>query len=110
MKNLTMLVATFVIAIPAPLVLPTAAAAASNTEVVGSCKEIVAEGYLPGLTVGQCVSLITTEDNYYNNGTSAGGFAAQACRLIENYDPTDFYYLYDSYSACVQDGASQLIG
>jgi hypothetical protein len=109
MKKLTMLVATFVLAIPAPLTMPTAAAAASNTEVVGACKDIVAAGELPGLTVGQCVSLLTTEDNYYNDGTSAGGFAAQACRLIENFDPADFYYVYPSYSACVQDGASQLI-
>jgi hypothetical protein len=104
MKNLSMLVATFALTIPAPLTLATPALAASNSSATQSCKSIVAGGNYPDLTVGECVSLFTTQSNSNGNG-----YAAQECSYAEQQVPDLFYSYYDSYSDCVHDGANTLL-
>lgn len=109
MKKLTMLVATFALAMPGPLAVPTAAVAASNASNVGFCKDYVASGYDSSLTLGQCISLLTTEGHYATDGSSAQGFGTHACQYVQNNYPDEFYTYYATFTDCVQDGGSAFI-
>jgi hypothetical protein len=106
MKKLATFVAALTMAVPVPLVFSTPAQAAANTA-VGFCKEYVAAGYDPNLTVGQCVSLLTTGDNYYN-GNPGDGYATHVCQYYLNNYPDAFYSIWDSLPDCIQDLHSQV--
>ena len=48
----------------------------------------------PNLNMGECISLLTTGDNYFNKGAGGKGYAVHVCDyLLENY-PDDFYVSY----------------
>lgn len=105
MKKLSMVLAAFTLAVPAPIVFATPAQAGSNSYTNAYCKAISPSS---GMSVGECNSLLTT-GGHAAAGQSIGGFAAQICsEVLDNY-PVNFSYAYASYTDCVQDGASQLI-
>lgn len=106
MKKLAMILSTIALAIPAPLVVATPAHADSNSATVTTCKEIVDAGYYPDLSVGECVAIITSETNYYKNGST--GYASHACKFYEEQFPDYFAATWDSYADCVQQVKSEL--
>ena len=109
MKKLTMLITTIALTIPAPLAVPMSAQAAANPN-VGFCKDYVGSDPTidPNLNRGECVSLLTTGDNYYNKGGAKHAYAVHECDYYaENY-PDDFALIWGSKSACVKDIESTL--
>ena len=108
MKKLTMFFATMAFAIPAPLAVPAPALAANPN--VDFCKGYVGSDPTldPNLNMGECISLLTTGDNYFNKGAGGKGYAVHVCDyLLENY-PDDFYASYASKKECVDDIRSTL--
>ena len=108
MKMLATFVATMALAIPAPLTISTPAAAKNAN--VEFCKGYVGSDPLvdPNLNRGECVSLLTTSDNYFNNGGAKHAYAVHECDYFaENY-PDDFDLAYGSKKACIEDVESSL--
>lgn len=102
MKKLSMLAATVALAIPAPIILPAPAMATNYNGNSGFCRDAAAEyGFS---SVGECVSLYTTQANSNGNG-----WAAQICSYADEQEPDVFAYFYASYTDCVQDGASAFV-
>ena len=103
MKKLVMLAATMALAIPAPLAVPAAALAAANPNVT-FCKEYVGSDPAldPDLNRGECVSYLTTLDNYYKNGATAQSFAVHYCDYLRENYPDD-YAIYASNKDCIED-------
>jgi hypothetical protein len=99
MKKLVMLLGAAVMAVPAPFVVSAPAHAAANPA-VDYCRQIVASGELPNLTLGNCVALLTTVANY-ENGLPGDGYATQVCRLYEQNYPEIIDDEFGGYSACV---------
>lgn len=109
MKKLAMFVATIAVAIPAPLAVP-APALAENPN-VSFCKDYVGSDPTvdPNLNRGECISLLTTGDNYYGKGKAGHGYAVHVCDYIQENYPDVFDLYYGSFEECAQDDASAFI-
>lgn len=108
MKKFATFVATMALAIPAPLAMSTPAVAKNAN--VDFCKGYVGSDPTvdPNLNRGECISLLTTEDNYFKNGSAKNAVAVHECDyFLENY-PDDFYATYASKKECVEDLRSSL--
>jgi hypothetical protein len=95
MKNLALFAATVALAIPAPMLMPTAASAQSSNSsryVPGFCENVVAA--YPGMPVGECVSLEESSYQYFLRGSDA--FATHWCSLLRDVYPDDYAALFDS--------------
>jgi hypothetical protein len=110
MKKLATLVAALVLAIPAPLAISAPAQAAANPN-VEFCKGYVGSDPTldPELNRGECVSLLTTTDNYYGkNGKNGHAVAVHWCDYYaENY-LADFDAIWGSMDVCIEDVESTL--
>lgn len=102
MRKLSLVfVATSMVLATAPVMLPAPAIAAANPN-VALCREIIAEPAYSELSLGECVSLLTVEDNIFDNGTGSGHAAAVlGCKLLPQYDPA-FYATFASNKECIE--------
>jgi hypothetical protein len=90
---------------PAPLASSTAAQAAPS-QAVKLCKRYLAEGFEPGLKLGECVSLITLGENLDNKGVAGSAYGLRLCRYLRDFSPEQFAE-YDSLESCAAYFASE---
>lgn len=100
MKTGLLLLAAATLAVPAPLVLPAAAAAQGRSWVAEFCKADVPNN--PPAVVGDCVSLINTVIS------DSQGVIRHTCAVFEMFAPGLFYANYDGLSECIRDDAGEL--
>ena len=102
MKRFTLIVAALTLAIPAPLAMPSAAAAQGNGPpwFVEFCKADVPLN--PPFVLGDCLGFIQT----FIKDTP--GLIRFVCDYLENAQPDVFYAAYDSTHECIVDRAAEL--
>jgi hypothetical protein len=101
MRAFTLAATAFVLAFPAPIAFATVAHAAPNPA-LETCAEILENPLFEEISLGECVSVITIENNYYNKGAgSPQAIAVKECNLLKQYDPA-FYATLGSQAACIE--------
>ena len=105
MNRFTHLVASVVLVIPAPFVIAAPAQAAANPA-VESCKAIVAAGIEPGLKLGECVSLMTLNENLDDKGVAGNAVGVRTCNFLRDFSP-ETYAEFESREACIEFWASE---
>jgi len=85
-------------ATPSIMVAPAHAAANPN---VGVCKDAMAAGFIDEITLGQCISTLTIEDNYFGKGTgNKQAIAVHECQWWKASDPVGYDSMFASDKEC----------
>ena len=103
------IVTTLIAAASLVTLMPATPAVAGNSdvpelEIVSFCKYDVPTNH-PDMHVGDCVAFQST--NFRDN---LDGLVPHLCAYVEDVHPDLFDASYDSYDACIRDGASAFLG
>jgi hypothetical protein len=99
------MIASAALMIPAPLAFSTPAQAAPNPA-VEICKGFLAQGFEPGLKLGECVSLLTLSENLDDKGVAGNAYGLRLCRYLRDFSPEEFSE-FESLEACAEYFASE---
>lgn len=102
MRKVAMFVAALGLSIPAQMTVSTPAEAGYNN-IPAVCKAYVEAGTYPELNQGECISLITSEFHYLNDGKNGNPDAVHSCDFYAENFPDLFDSLWDSRQQCVAE-------
>ena len=105
MKRFAFFAVSMALMIPAPLAFSAPAQAAANPA-VDFCRGYLAEGFDPGLKLGECVSIVTLGENLDDKGVAGNAYGLRLCRYLRDFYPDDFAE-FESLEACAEYFASE---